>query len=158
MQDYRAEQEALEGRLRAEAKAKSAEARAMKASALLLKAGASAQAHGVVAGDDWERLSAGGRGKDATGTEVLEWVLNNHGRPLDGIDEYGVPSVGAVALLKWARTEDGYKEFMRRCLARVLKVSGGETSFEDDGREFVDLFDRLKGEVARGLTENDEAL
>ena len=111
----------------------------------------------------WLELARAAHGRaDVSVDEVLDWVAENQPKPLEQIDCAGVPSVHAVGLLRWAKSEDGEHEFMKRCLDKMLKSKDGpqveDPRFVDDDREVVGLFNRLQSEIRGGLTENDEAL
>lgn len=103
----------------------------------------------------WEAIAEQVEGRNADVLEVIQWVFDAAGLPLEKIDINTVPSSGALNLLKSCR-EGGFQEFLRNGWYKLVpdkRQLEYQSRFKDDGRQNFDLLDDFE----RSLDELDDA-
>lgn len=91
--------------------------------------------------NDWEGLAEQvakvERSAAANQVDVLNWVFDHCGLPVEAIDPADVPSVGAVRMLRHASSDAGYRDFLGAWI-RLLpdrKTVEWESRFKDSGQD-----------------------
>lgn len=83
--------------------------------------------------------------RKADALKVIQWVAKHMDIPADEIDEGEVPNSEAVSMLKWARSDDSYKEkFYVQMWPKTLPTRNSmEADVKvDDGRNVLDTIER----------------
>jgi hypothetical protein len=79
-------------------------------------------------------------GRESTEVRDVRWVFDNIGVPWADIDVDGIPSRGAVSMLKTAKENPQW--FYRDMWKPLLKAADeGDGAYKDDGRKVLELID-----------------
>jgi hypothetical protein len=83
--------------------------------------------------DHFSMLALSARGKKATAITNVSWVSNNLEIPPESIEEDGVPSPAAIALLRWAKKYQGdFFDLYSKLIPSRAQVEN-DLKFDDDG-------------------------
>jgi hypothetical protein len=93
--------------------------------------------------------------RKASTVENLEWVYENAATSFDGLDPAGVPSRGALRLLKLVQSSDRqYGEFLLGLWSKIIPAKSSldsERRFTDDGRKRLVLMEEFEADFAAAV-------
>lgn len=100
----------------------------------------------------WDALTAAAPKKPAGAALVAQWVFDNMEVSASEITCEGIPSAGAVGLLRWCREDvknrgEFYKTIWSKTLPSKTEIDA-TSRFNDDGREVLGVLDRVEAAVA----------
>lgn len=99
------------------------------------------------------------RGKKATTLSVMEWVFNNAGLAPTDIDWKTCPCPGAIRLVGFASTGEGYKTFIRDLYSKTVPARSQLEAEERqrDERKLTTLLDNMEREFYGAGTQRPPA-
>ncbi len=128
---------------------KDAEHEAMKKSSIAEVDAKESEAKGESETQIIDRLCAACVGRESTEPRSIRWVFEHIGVSWADIDVDGIPSRGAVMMLKTAMGD--HKWFLREMWKPLIKTADeGGGAFKDDGREVLELIDTALAEGGNG--------
>lgn len=81
--------------------------------------------------------------------QIIDWVFNNAGRPVETIPADEFPSYGAVGLLEYANKD--YAAFIENIWSKTIPTKAQlerQEQLKDDGREQLTIIENMEKELA----------